>query len=233
MKTLFLDLNDNKLKKELEKRRPKIVLLQLPEGLKSEAPRLVTIVEKSGALPVVSADPCYGACDLAVSGARILGADLIVHYGHTSKNLNPDIPTVYIEVETKGSIKETISKSLPYLKTWNKIGLVTTVQHIQQLDEAKNLLENAEVRGTMKSGLKKVVMIAVVALAVLGLSSCGYNRMQQLEEAVFRAWGDLEAQLQRRADLVPNLVATVRGFAAQERETLEAVISARSRATSR
>jgi LemA protein len=84
----------------------------------------------------------------------------------------------------------------------------------------------------MKTSVKKVLMFAVVAVAVLGLSSCGYNRIQQLEEAVFRAWGDLDAQLQRRADLVPNLVATVKGFAAQERETLEAVVNARSRATS-
>jgi LemA protein len=84
----------------------------------------------------------------------------------------------------------------------------------------------------MKSLQRKVLMIAVVAVAVLGLSGCGYNRIQQLEEAVFKAWGDLDAQLQRRADLVPNLVATVKGYAAQERGTLEAVTNARSRATS-
>jgi LemA protein len=84
----------------------------------------------------------------------------------------------------------------------------------------------------MKFSVKKALMFTLMIVAILGLSSCGYNRMQQLEETVFRAWGDLEAQLQRRADLVPNLVATVKGFAAQERETLEAVINARSRATS-
>jgi LemA protein len=84
----------------------------------------------------------------------------------------------------------------------------------------------------MKSSVRKVLMVAVVVVAVVGLSGCGYNRIQQLEEAVFKAWGDLDAQLQRRADLVPNLVATVKGYAAQERGTLEAVINARSRATS-
>jgi LemA protein len=84
----------------------------------------------------------------------------------------------------------------------------------------------------MKSSVKKVLMFALVIVAVVGLSSCGYNRMQQLEEAVFRGWGDLEAQLQRRADLVPNLVATVKGYASHERETLEAVVNARARATS-
>ncbi len=84
----------------------------------------------------------------------------------------------------------------------------------------------------MKTAVKKALMIGVVIVAAVVLSSCGYNTMQRYEEAVFKAWGDLEAQLQRRADLIPNLVETVKGFASQERETLEAVINARSRATS-
>ncbi|AAY51684.1 MAG TPA: hypothetical protein DEB17_10810 [Chlorobaculum sp.] len=69
-------------------------------------------------------------------------------------------------------------------------------------------------------------------LALVMLSGCGYNTMQQNEEAVNRAWGDLESQLQRRADLVPNLVATVKGAANFEKETLQAVIEARAKATS-
>lgn len=84
----------------------------------------------------------------------------------------------------------------------------------------------------MKTAVKKALMIGVVIIAAVVLSSCGYNTMQRYEEAVFKAWGDLDAQLQRRADLIPNLVETVKGFASQERETLEAVINARSRATS-
>lgn len=69
-------------------------------------------------------------------------------------------------------------------------------------------------------------------LALVMLSGCGYNVMQQNEEAVNRAWGDLESQLQRRSDLVPNLVATVKGAANFEKETLTAVIEARAKATS-
>jgi LemA protein len=76
------------------------------------------------------------------------------------------------------------------------------------------------------------ISLAVVLLALLALSGCGYNTMQQLEEKVFKAWGDVEATLQRRADLVPNLVETVKGYAAHERATLEAVVNARSKATS-
>ena len=69
-------------------------------------------------------------------------------------------------------------------------------------------------------------------VALVMLSGCGYNTMQQNEEAVNRAWGDLESQLQRRSDLVPNLVATVKGAANFEKETLQAVIEARAKATS-
>ena len=143
MKTMSFDLEEKRLKEEIKKRKPKIVFLQLPEGLKPEAPRLVSVVEKAGALPIVSSDPCYGACDLAVSEAKILGADLIIHYGHTPMTMNTDIPTVYLEVMAKISLKEAVVNALPYLESWSKIGLVTTVQHVHQLDEAKNLLEAA------------------------------------------------------------------------------------------
>ena len=143
MKKMPFDLEESRLKKEITKLKPKIVLLQLPEGLKPEAPRLATIVEEAGALPVVSSDPCYGACDLAVSGAKILEADLIVHYGHTPMVSNSDVATVYIEVKAQISIKEAITEALPLLESWSKIGLVTTVQHVHQLEEAKQMLEAA------------------------------------------------------------------------------------------
>jgi len=74
--------------------------------------------------------------------------------------------------------------------------------------------------------------IALLLAAALALPGCGYNQIQADDEKVSAAWSEVENQYQRRADLIPNLVKTVKGAADFERETLEAVIEARSKATS-
>jgi LemA protein len=73
---------------------------------------------------------------------------------------------------------------------------------------------------------------AVAALAALTLSGCGYNDFQTKDEQVKAAWAEVLNQYKRRADLIPNLVQTVQGYAAHERGTLEAVVNARAKATS-
>jgi len=72
---------------------------------------------------------------------------------------------------------------------------------------------------------------AIVAIAST-LSACGYNEFQTKDEAIKAAWSEVVNQYQRRADLIPNLVNTVKGYASHERETLEAVTKARAAATS-
>jgi LemA protein len=69
----------------------------------------------------------------------------------------------------------------------------------------------------------------VLACAVLLLSGCGYNSLQSQDEAVTAAWSEVVNQYQRRADLIPNLVAAVKGFAAQEQTVLLGVTNARAR----
>jgi LemA protein len=76
----------------------------------------------------------------------------------------------------------------------------------------------------------KAMRVWIMVAAVL-LAGCGYNKLQQMEEQVNRAWSDVESNLQRRADLIPNLVETVKAYMSHERETLQAVVEARSQAT--
>jgi LemA protein len=74
---------------------------------------------------------------------------------------------------------------------------------------------------------------AMMAAIIVGLmvSSCGYNNIPTAEEAAKAKWADVQNNYQRRADLIPNLVATVQGYAKQEREVLTAVVEARAKAT--
>ncbi len=82
----------------------------------------------------------------------------------------------------------------------------------------------------MKKALPWIVVLGVLAIIVLwGIGR--YNAMVSAEENVETAWSQVENQYQRRSDLIPNLVETVKGYAAHERETLEGVMAARARAT--
>lgn len=139
----LFDFEEERLKQEIAKYEAKRVLVQLPNGLKSEGPRLAKIVEKTGALPIVSADPCYGACDLATAEAESLDVDLIVHYGHAKLLKYEKVPTIYIEARATLSAAEVVEKALPLIAAWRKVGLATTVQHVQILEEAKEILVHA------------------------------------------------------------------------------------------
>jgi LemA protein len=79
--------------------------------------------------------------------------------------------------------------------------------------------------------MKKIQFILLALVASLGLTSCTYNKLVEQEEVVAQKWADVQTQYQRRADLIPNLVNTVKGYAAHESETLQAVVEARTKAT--
>jgi 2-(3-amino-3-carboxypropyl)histidine synthase len=134
------DFEEERVKQEILKLGAKRVLIQLPEGLKPEAPRIANTIEKLGVQPIISADPCYGACDLATADAETLGVDMIIHYGHSKLAKHERFPTVYVEARAALNISSAVEKALPILEKWRKIGLATTVQHVQTLDEAREAL---------------------------------------------------------------------------------------------
>ncbi len=77
--------------------------------------------------------------------------------------------------------------------------------------------------------MRKLFLFVVAVMLLPALSGCGYNTIQQNDESVIAAWGDVEASYQRRADLIPNLVEVVKGYAAHEKDTLTAVVEARAK----
>jgi LemA protein len=84
---------------------------------------------------------------------------------------------------------------------------------------------------TEEFDMKRAFQVVYIFFIGIVLSGCGYNMLQQDEEGVFKAWADVESNLQRRVDLIPNLVQTVKGYAAHEKDTLQRVVEARAKAT--
>ena len=77
----------------------------------------------------------------------------------------------------------------------------------------------------------RIANFLILAVTAMFLSGCGINNVPTYQQAMTARWGDVQNQYQRRADLVPNLVETVKGYAAQEKEVLTAVVEARAKAT--
>jgi len=143
LKSGTFDLEEQRLKKEVKRRGSKRVLIQLPEGLKPQGPRLAEVIEKTGAVAIISADPCYGACDLAVEEAKSLNADLLVHFGHSQlhrASKREPIQIIYIQAMAKLRLKTALEKALPLIKPWKRIGVVTTIQHTEQLSDVREAL---------------------------------------------------------------------------------------------
>ena len=84
---------------------------------------------------------------------------------------------------------------------------------------------------TSRSTLPAILARTLAVFLCLGLASCGYNNIPTLEEQAKAKWAEVQNNYQRRADLIPNLVATVQGYAKQEKDVLTAVVEARAKAT--
>ncbi len=137
---LGFDFEEEKIKQEIARLGAKRVLLQLPQGLKPHATKIAQTVEACGAVALISSDPCYGACDIAEAEAVGLGVDLIVHFGHSKMVRQEKISTIYVETRASVSVDSAVLQAIPLLSHYNKIGLATSIQHIDALNQAKQLL---------------------------------------------------------------------------------------------
>jgi LemA protein len=86
-----------------------------------------------------------------------------------------------------------------------------------------------EVTTAMRAVMRKMTVVAVVVMAAVGLSGCSYNKFVGQEEAIKAQWAQVENQLQRRNDLIPNLVETTKGFAQQERDVFGKIADSRAK----
>ena len=120
------------------------ILLQFPEGLKQGALSIAKRLEAKGHSVFLSSSPCYGACDIAFSQAKAIGAKKIIHYGHAEFPLGKTpVPVEFVESRSDADFKPVLSlalKDAEFAKC-RKVGIVTTVQHVGQLKGIRAFLE--------------------------------------------------------------------------------------------
>ncbi|MCW4011928.1 MAG: diphthamide biosynthesis enzyme Dph2 [Candidatus Bathyarchaeota archaeon] len=150
------DLELERVVSEIKERKANKVLLQLPDGMRPFAYQLVDAIEKStDATVFLSGDSCYGACDIALSQAKQLDADLIVHYGHTPMVKHPEMPVIYVHASIDVDVDKLVEEVLPSLREYKAIGLTTTVQHTHQVEEIKAKLMEKGVKVLLGKGTGK------------------------------------------------------------------------------
>lgn len=138
------DLEEERLVAEITGRGVRRLLIQLPDGLKNEGPRLASLVrERTGAQVFVSATSAWGACDLSLDAAIRLKAELLVHYGHNEflRDGSNGVPVLYVPAKSRHEVLPVIEKALPFLQG-SRIGLATVVQHLHTLPDASKFLES-------------------------------------------------------------------------------------------
>ena len=129
-------MNDiSELIEKLKIRGAKTVALQFPEGLKRRSAGISSSLRDAGFNMIISGDPCYGACDLALETLEY--ADVLVHFGHAPVEDRPDVICEPWRVDFDVSVLE---KVLPVLRT-KQLGLVTTVQHAHLISSMEKYLE--------------------------------------------------------------------------------------------
>lgn len=182
------DLEVERVIKEVKSRGAKCVLIQAPDGLKQYLKDLHERLVKEGITVVLSADPCYGGCDLADEEAALMGAELLIHVGHFKFiEAEEKIPTIYLPARHLTKISVLSAKTAEFLKAKGikRTGLVANAQHQEYLPEFKRALS--------KEGIEAVVDEATGGL-ILGCRVAAAKSIEDVVDAiVYVGGGDFHA----------------------------------------
>jgi len=137
---MFDERNRKRILQELKRRRTKKIMLQVPEGLKMQVQGFASFLEEGGIEVLISADPCYGACDIKDYEAKRLGCNLLLHVGHSDFGLSTQLPVIYEEYRIDFDPVPLLRRNLAQLRKYRKIALATTVQFLDSLKIAKKFL---------------------------------------------------------------------------------------------
>ncbi len=148
------DLEITRIIDEIKSRGAQKVGLQFPEGLKRRSLSIASEIEKlTGAEVQISANPCYGACDL--DRQLLEEMDLVFHFGHSTIGEDDGGKVIYIEARSPMDLEEVVRKAIPILEG-KRIGLITTVQHVHKLEGLRRLLEEAGKEGIVSEGDSRI-----------------------------------------------------------------------------
>ncbi len=169
------------------------ILLQFPQGLKSKALEEAAKFEKEGHEVFLSATPCWGACDLALDEAKKLKADTLVHYGHAQFG-DKKVKSGRVEIEYRlypiTVDLAALGSALPLLKPYKKLGLVTTVSHLHQLEDMKKILREGD-SGHPHEVLTTRGALAILEGQVLGCDSSAADKLSsQVDALVYFGGGE-------------------------------------------
>lgn len=170
-----IDLNF--LNEEIQRLKPKKVILQLPLGLRGLAYDICKMLTEKGIEVIISSKPCWGACDIAISEARELSADAIVHIGH-SKILNDiGVPVIYVKctLDIKETLRDLVDRATSILTSYRRIGLGMNIQLLDFRDYIKDILE--------KKGFE-VLYGCSKKLLPAQITGCDYSSMKNIESYI-------------------------------------------------
>jgi 2-(3-amino-3-carboxypropyl)histidine synthase len=147
------DLEIERVSEEIRRRGASTVLLQIPDGLRPQAFALAESLRRwTSTEIVISGDSCYGACDVAISQARALVAELLVHYGHNRMISETDPPVIYVEAKMEYDARALVEKALPLIRGWSRVGLMVTVQGAHLLGDVSDALKQSGVHVAVGEG---------------------------------------------------------------------------------